>query len=82
MQKNELLQNGNAIIRVLDVHETKALIIPCTRKSMPKWIDTAEITSYKACSEEYLLSKTGVLLSDIESLDIGLCFLMRTHPRL
>lgn len=69
MQKNELLQNGNAIIRVLDVHETKALIIPCTRKSMPKWIDTAEITYYKICSEEYLLSKTGVVLTDIESLD-------------
>lgn len=69
MQKNELLQNGNAIIRVLDAHETKALIIPCTRKSMPKWIDTAEITSYKICSEEYLLSKTGVVLTDIESLD-------------
>lgn len=69
MQKNDLFQNGNAIIRVLDVHESKALIIPCTRKSMPKWIDTAEITSYKICSEEYLLSKTGVLLSDIESLD-------------
>lgn len=69
MQKNSLLKNENQIIRILDVQSEKAFIIDCTKRSMPVWVNKADINHYADCRQQELLDRTNMALFSIEELD-------------
>lgn len=64
MKNNQLLRNGETIIRVLDITDGKAFIIDCKRQTVPKWVDMDSLTDYITCSDEILDP-----LPDINDLD-------------
>lgn len=66
--KNELMKSGSQIIRVLDKDDCKAFVIDCMKRTMPKWVDLSEISDYQKCNEEYLLSATNTVISEIDTL--------------
>ncbi len=69
IQKNQLLQHGNQIIRVLEIENDRVFIIDCIKKTMPVWTDAESIKEYVPCSEETLQEMTDTFLVDLESLD-------------
>ena len=69
IQKNQLLQHGDQIIRVLDRDTNRVFIIDCIKRTMPVWIDTKSINEYIPCSEDTLQEITDTFLVDIDNLD-------------
>ena len=65
MQNNELLQHGDAILRVLNIKDGQALIIDCTKKSMPKWISCDALSDNVPCTDDVLPS-----VPNIEDIDL------------
>lgn len=59
MQKNELLQKGDIIVRVLQVERDKALIVNCIKRSVPHWIEITELSEYTECNAKELSHITG-----------------------
>ena len=53
-----LLSNETGIIRVLQTHGDKSLVIDCIKRTMPKWILTAELAAFVECSESELFERT------------------------
>lgn len=51
MQRNELIKKQDTILRVLEVQADNALIITCSRKEMPKWVDKSQLTDYEKIAE-------------------------------
>lgn len=49
-----LLKKDNRVIRVLKEQGKQRLVIDCTRKSMPEWVEEQELSGYELCSEESL----------------------------
>ena len=49
-----LLKKDNRVIRVLKEQGEQRLVIDCTRKSMPEWVEEHEVSGYEPCSEESL----------------------------
>ncbi len=43
-------------------------VIDCMKRTMPKWVDLSEISDYQKCNEEYLLSATNTVISEIDTL--------------
>ena len=68
--KNKLLRHGDGIIRILKATDNRFFIVDCIKKSMPRWIDKADISNYTECTEADLLSITNTVICDIESLDV------------
>ena len=46
IQKNQLLQHDNRLVRVLDSTTDKVFIIDCIKRTMPVWIDVKKNSSY------------------------------------
>lgn len=69
MQKNELLKYDDSIIRILEIKADSALVVDCIRKSMPKWVQQSEIFCYENCNEQELVSATGKMICEYDSLD-------------
>ena len=69
IQKNQLLQHGDQIIRVLDRDTNRVFIIDCIKRTMPVWIDTKSINEYIPCSEDTLQEITDTFLVDLDNLD-------------
>ena len=69
IQKNQLLQYGNQIIRVLDIDTNRVFIIDCIKKTMPVWIDAEALNEYIPCSEDILQEITDTFLVDLDNLD-------------
>lgn len=69
MKKNSLLKKSDSIIRILDIKESKVLIIDCVKLTVPKWIDISDLTEYSDCTEDELLKVTGRILQPVETLD-------------
>lgn len=59
-----LLKNEDKIIRVLTRKNDQALVISCTQKGMPVWINQAELDEYTECLENVL----SPMLPDFEAL--------------
>ncbi len=59
MQK--LLKKNSEIIRVLQEKGSNTLIIDCVKRTMPKWIATADIQTFEVCSESELYEMTAML---------------------
>lgn len=68
MQKFDLYFKENAIVRVLEVREDKALVIDCIRRTMPQWKDIVSFAGWEKCSEEKLYKIADVDLPEIDSL--------------
>ncbi len=64
MRNNQLLKNGEKIIRVLDKKDSQAFIVDCKNRTTPKWVNSDLLTDYIICSDEAL-----DLLPDINTLD-------------
>lgn len=64
MKNNYIIKKGNIIYRIIDITDTKAFIIDCNKKSMPKWVDLTSLSSYSLCAEELQT------LPDINDLDM------------
>ena len=69
MQKNQLLQHGDQIIRILDIEVDSVFIIDCIKKTMPVWTNAESIKEYVPCSEDTLQEITDTVLVDFENLD-------------
>lgn len=52
MRNNELLKQGETIIRVLDSKDRQAFVIDCKRQAMPRWVDSDTLHDYTACPDE------------------------------
>lgn len=50
MKKNDLLKDGNNIIRVLEVKPDKILIIDCIKRTMPVWVESSALRYCPACA--------------------------------
>ena len=66
MQNNELLQHGDTILRVLNIKDGQALIIDCTKKSMPKWVRCDSLSDDVPCTDDALPS-----VPNMEEIDFG-----------
>lgn len=64
MRNNELLKQGETIIRVLDSKDRQAFVIDCKRQTMPRWVDSDALHDYTVCPDEEL-----GLLPDINDLE-------------
>lgn len=64
MRNNDIIKKDNIVYRVIDTTDTKAFVIDCRKKSMPKWIDKSSLSSYSLCPEEL------DVLPNINDLDI------------
>ena len=68
MRRNELIQRGDSVFRVLETRKGEALVINCVQKSMPKWADQADFTDYALCTDEYLCKMMNVELPNMDVL--------------
>lgn len=69
MQKNDILQYGKSIIRVLELRYDKAFIIDCHKRTIPKWVSLSEIKNYTEITEEELKKGVSIVFPDMETLD-------------
>ncbi len=54
MKINQLLKNGESIIRVLDISDDKVFVVDCKNRTMPKWVTLDSVTEYIPCSDDEL----------------------------
>ncbi len=69
MKKYDLLRSGERIIRVLEVQVDRVLVIDCIKRTMPVWVNTAELQSYSECTIGELSEVTEVVLVGVDDLD-------------
>lgn len=69
MKKNDLLKDGNNIIRILKIQPDKILIIDCIKKTMPVWVESSALDSFSGCTGEVLNEVTNFTAADIDALD-------------
>ena len=69
MKKNDLLQWGSTIIRVLEIQSDKAFIIDCRKRNIPTWVSVSEIQDYTEISETELYQYIPVQLPDMAMID-------------
>lgn len=70
MQKNELLQWNNTIIRILSIGDTRVLVIDCVKRTMPQWINSDALTECKPCEKSKLEMQTEIELDDFENMNM------------
>ena len=70
MQKNELLQWNNTIIRILAIDDARVLVIDCVKRTMPQWINSDALSECKPCEKSKLEMQTEIELDDIENMDM------------
>ena len=59
MNKNDIFENKDSIIRVLNTDDNKALIIDCLKRTVPKWTDIDSLSNYKLIKEEILYQRAN-----------------------
>ncbi|EOS61198.1 hypothetical protein C814_01676 [Anaerotruncus sp. G3(2012)] len=69
MKKYDLLRSGERIIRVLEVQVDRVLVIDCIKRTMPVWVNTAELQSYSECTTSEMSEVTGVVPVGVDDLD-------------
>lgn len=65
MKNNQLLKDGEKLIRILDIKDGQVFIVDCRNKAMPKWVNADSLTDYIPCSDDELDP-----LPDINDLDL------------
>lgn len=69
MQKNSLLDTGDSVLRVLEINGSSIFVIDCMERKMPRWIDAEVVEDLQEISEEELLKRTEMTLTDVRNLD-------------
>ena len=69
MKKYDLLRSGDSIIRVLEVQGDRVLVIDCTKRTMPVWVELDTLESYSECTSGDLSAATGVVVVGVDDLD-------------
>ena len=69
MKKYDLLQSGDSIIRVLEVQGDRVLVIDCTKRTMPVWIEITALESCSECTYGELSEATGIVIVRVDDLD-------------
>jgi len=69
MKKHDLLQDGNKIIRVLEIQADRILIIDCVKRTMPVWVECSTLDSFSVCNNEVLIQTTNFVITAIENLN-------------
>lgn len=69
MKNNQLLSNGEKLLRLLDAKDNQAFVVDCKRQTMPKWIDKELLADYEECPNDTLDDTLGKL-PDINELDM------------
>lgn len=52
MKNNTLIKHNDDIYRILDTRDTRAFVINCNKKSMPRWIDIDILSCFLPCSDD------------------------------
>lgn len=69
MKKNELIRFQEKFYRILDVSDTKILVIDCMKLTMPEWIGANTIVpNAETITDEELCSITDIRLPDMNEL--------------
>lgn len=68
MQKNDLIQTGDIVLRILTIDGDRVLAIDCLKRNMPKWYQLADL-NYETFTEQELISLSDIEVFDIDSLD-------------
>lgn len=66
MNKNDIFENKDSIIRVLNTKDNKALIIDCLKRTVPKWTDIDSLSNYKPIKEEILYQRANLSTVSID----------------
>lgn len=69
MKKYDLFRADDTIIRVLEITCDRVLMIDCTKRTMPVWVEPSDLDSYRSCTDDELAEVTSVTVADIETLD-------------
>lgn len=51
MKNNTLIKYNDEIYRILDTTDTRAFIINCKKKSIPRWVDIDSLFCFLPCSD-------------------------------
>lgn len=68
MMKNDILQSGEKLIRVLALSESKAFVIDCKKQTMPYWTEKESLSEFKSISEAELQEILGCRFPDADEL--------------
>ena len=52
MQKNDLLKNGGALLRVLAIDGERCMVIDCIKLTMPRWVSVDCLKDWEFCPED------------------------------
>ena len=66
MKNNTLIKHNDEIYRILDTTDTRAFIINCKKKAMPRWGDIDSLSCFLPCSND-----ENFLLRDINDMSIS-----------
>ena len=56
-----LLKNNDTILRVLQSHDDKGLVIDCINRTMPKWVEKTALSDYVECCDTEMYECTDYL---------------------
>lgn len=68
MMKNDILQSGEKLIRVLALSESRAFVIDCKKQTMPYWTEKENLSEFKSISETELQEILGCRFPDADEL--------------
>ena len=68
MMKNDILQSGEKMIRVLALSESKAFVIDCKKQTMPYWTEKESLSEFKSISEAEMQEILGCRFPDADEL--------------
>ena len=68
MKNNELFRAQGTIYRILEISETRILVIDCVKQTMPVWMDTDTMTETETVTEDELCEMTDIKLPDPETM--------------
>ena len=68
MMKNDILQSGEKLIRVLALSESKAFVIDCKKQTMPYWTEKESLSEFKSISEAEMQEILGCRFPDADEL--------------
>ena len=52
MKKNDLLIKNDKVLRIIQIQESRFLVIDCVRFTMPVWVKAIDIADYAEYAEE------------------------------
>ena len=73
MNKNDLLMYEQTIIRILELNKSNSevLIIDCSKRTMPLWVNSDSISNYKQIADNQLYESTKCYPIDIKLLSVS-----------